>query len=255
MINSEKQSLFEGWDETKKIMRESLLARLGRSTNPSFHPSSALVLPHDASCGSFPAGFDELNKALYRDVHYKFLQPILRAFDYASMAHGVEARTPFLDWRLVTYLFSLPSEMKIGGGYTKRILRKAMRGLMPSDVLWRRSKMGFIESKSYFYNPATVAWMEEVLSSRDFQESGLWNGAQIVGSFKRWKKEGATAPNTGRQLLSVANAHYLTTRMTAASHAAQARSESIANIFTPVARHSNEATSSIANLSEQRVAA
>ena len=59
------------------------------------------------------------------------------------MAHGVELRMPFLDWRLVCFAFSLPDESKIGGGYTKRVLREAMRGLMPEPTRARTTKIGF----------------------------------------------------------------------------------------------------------------
>jgi asparagine synthetase B (glutamine-hydrolysing) len=44
------------------------------------------------------------------------LATFLRDFDRLSMGHGVEVRTPFLDWRLVCYCFSLPSKSKMGGG-------------------------------------------------------------------------------------------------------------------------------------------
>jgi asparagine synthase (glutamine-hydrolysing) len=86
---------------------------------------------------------DRLNRALYYDFHYAMLPNILRNFDRLSMAHGVEIRAPFLDWRLVAYCFSLPSSTKLGGGFTKRLLRDAMKGLMPESIRTRKSKIGF----------------------------------------------------------------------------------------------------------------
>ncbi len=50
---------------------------------------------------------------------------------------------PFMDHRLVTFCFSLPAESKLGGGYTKRILRDAMRGIVPELILNRRDKIGW----------------------------------------------------------------------------------------------------------------
>ena len=81
-------------------------------------PKKPSSLPHDniSSLGM-------LNKILYIDYHYKSLQLNLKIWDKFSMAHGVESRSPFLDWRLATYLFSLPSKSKIGNGFTKKILR------------------------------------------------------------------------------------------------------------------------------------
>ena len=59
------------------------------------------------------------------------------------MASGVEIRMPFMDHRIVTYCFSLPWTSKVGGGYTKRILRDAMKGIVPDEVRLRRDKIGW----------------------------------------------------------------------------------------------------------------
>lgn len=225
MPDSEHFSFTEGWGKTRARVNEAIRHRLNMKVARTFGAGGQLSAdPYPAD--AFPAWFDGLNKELYRDLHYGFLQRVLRTFDYASMANGVEARTPFLDWRLVTYAFSLGSNMKIGAGYTKRILRDAMGDAMPHDVLRRRSKVGFIESVSYFFNPAIVAWMGDIISTRQFQESSLWNGPQIAGVFERWRKAGGSAPTTGKKLLSVAQAHYLITRLGAqqaqAAHPSQA---------------------------------
>ncbi len=60
-----------------------------------------------------------------------------------SMANGIEVRMPFMDYRLITYAFSLPSTAKIGQGYTKLVLREAMKGLLPEEVRLRKLKLGF----------------------------------------------------------------------------------------------------------------
>ena len=59
------------------------------------------------------------------------------------MAFSVEARVPFLDHRLVEFVMSLPSNLKIRSGYTKRVLRDGMAGVLPERVRWRVSKLGF----------------------------------------------------------------------------------------------------------------
>ena len=58
--------------------------------------------------------------------HGTVLPTILRNFDRLSMAHGVEVRMPFMDWRLVTYTMALPEASKSSDGYTKMIARRAM---------------------------------------------------------------------------------------------------------------------------------
>ena len=92
-----------------------------------------------------------LNKALYDYFHYHKLQYILRKFDRLSMAHGIEVRMPFMDWRLVVYAFSLPDNCKISNGYTKFILRCSMESLLPESIRLRTNKIGYSSPlKNYF---------------------------------------------------------------------------------------------------------
>ena len=81
-----------------------------------------------------------LQAMLFTWFHGSFLPTLLCNFDRASMSHGIEVRMPFMDWRLVTYAFSLPDASKIGGGYTKRVLRQAMRGFLPEPIKFAPGK-------------------------------------------------------------------------------------------------------------------
>ena len=71
------------------------------------------------------------------------LAMLLHWEDRNSMAHGIEARVPFLDHRLVEFSIGLGDRHKIVGGDTKRVLRAAMRGILPEPVRRRRDKLGF----------------------------------------------------------------------------------------------------------------
>jgi asparagine synthase (glutamine-hydrolysing) len=64
--------------------------------------------------------------------------------DRDSMAHSIESRTPFLDYRLVEFVLGCPDEMRIGGGTTKRLQREGMAGILPEEIRQRRDKMGFV---------------------------------------------------------------------------------------------------------------
>lgn len=72
------------------------------------------------------------------------LQMLLHWEDRDSMAHSIEARVPFLDYRLVEFLIGLPGDYKIGQGFTKRIMRDAMRGVIPESIRGRTDKLGFV---------------------------------------------------------------------------------------------------------------
>ncbi|MDV2482607.1 asparagine synthase (glutamine-hydrolyzing) [Methanoculleus sp. Wushi-C6] len=78
------------------------------------------------------------------------LPSLLHWEDRNSMAHSVESRVPFLDYRLVEYVMSLPEEYRIHEGVTKRILREAMSGILPERVRMRMDKMGFYTAEEHW---------------------------------------------------------------------------------------------------------
>ncbi len=84
-----------------------------------------------------------LNEELQIQVRSTVLPALLRYEDRNSMAHSIEARVPFLDYRLVDFLFTLPERWKIHGVTTKYILREAMKGILPETIRTRKDKVGF----------------------------------------------------------------------------------------------------------------
>lgn len=101
----------------------------------------ALDIPPDAD--ALPAHWGPLNRRLYRMFHSTVLPTILRNFDRLSMAHGIEVRMPFMDWRVVTYVMSLPEADKLRDGRNKWVARQAMAGLMPERIRIGKRKVGF----------------------------------------------------------------------------------------------------------------
>lgn len=125
------------------------------------------------------AGHDELFKTLYTDFHFTHLPMVLRNFDRLSMAHGVEVRAPLMDWRLVCFSFALPSDRKIGGGYTKRILRDAMKGILPEAIRTRTKKLGFPNLDEGWASPKGQEFIADSISSSEFKTFPFWNGSYI----------------------------------------------------------------------------
>jgi asparagine synthase (glutamine-hydrolysing) len=140
---------------------------------------AASDVPLRAEAEALRAGLSPLNAYLYGEFHATKLPAILRMFDRASMAHGVEIRNAFLDWRIVRYAFSLPDESKIGGGYSKRIVREAMRGIVPEAVRTRRGKIGFNAPLPQWFAGPLRAWLWEVVNEPSFLESELWDGPAL----------------------------------------------------------------------------
>lgn len=116
---------------------------------------------------------------LYKEFHGTTLINVLRTFDRCSMAHGVEIRMPFMDWRLVSYTFALPESTIAGDGYTKRVLREAMRGVLPEKIRTRRGKIGFSSPMPNWFNGAIGDWVQREVQTKAFVESELWNGPAI----------------------------------------------------------------------------
>ena len=105
----------------------------------------------------------KLNDILYFDTCQSGLDELLRYADRNSMAHGVELRLPFLSHELVEFIFSLPSAYKIHEGWTKSLLRKSMENILPSEIVWRKDKVGF--------EPPQKAWMQDKRIMEKIQES------------------------------------------------------------------------------------
>lgn len=111
-----------------------------------------------------PAHWGALNRRLYRMFHASVLPTILRNFDRMSMAHGIEVRMPFMDWRLVTYVMSLPDSAKADTQRSKLVARDAMEGKMPERIRIDKRKVGFNSPMPGWLNGPLAPWVEELLS-------------------------------------------------------------------------------------------
>jgi asparagine synthase (glutamine-hydrolysing) len=86
-----------------------------------------------------PCGLDSM---LAADVHHYLPDDLLVKVDMATMAHSLEARSPLLDHRLMEFTASVRASVKMRGGQPKRLLKLAMEGILPREIL-TRSKRGF----------------------------------------------------------------------------------------------------------------
>ncbi|RNB85104.1 asparagine synthase (glutamine-hydrolyzing) [Brevibacillus fluminis] len=91
-----------------------------------------------------------------------FMNTLLDRKDRMSMAASLEARVPFCDHRIVEYVWNVPWSMKFHEGREKGILRKAMEGILPDEVLYRK-KSPYPKTHHPAYTEATRSWLKEVL--------------------------------------------------------------------------------------------
>lgn len=99
------------------------------------------------------------------EIYHTNLQSLLRYEDKNSMRHSIEARLPFMDYRLVEFNLNLSSEHKINGGWSKFILRKFLEDKLPFDVTWRKKKMGFEAPEMNWIKEHEPIMKQEILNS------------------------------------------------------------------------------------------
>jgi asparagine synthase (glutamine-hydrolysing) len=121
--------------------REGVRRYLNRTNVAEFLKPNVRALPRSYNIGiSGASGFKQKS---YEDIFHFSYPQLLRYEDRNSMAFSLESRVPFLDYRLVEFVYSLPSSFKIRKGFTKAILRDSLKGILPNSVRLRKSKLGF----------------------------------------------------------------------------------------------------------------
>jgi asparagine synthase (glutamine-hydrolysing) len=152
---------------------------IGRPDIPPQPPRYDLsFVPIDASYVDSNAD-DELSRALLSQFFFNPLPFFLHQFDRAAMAHGVECRMPFMDYRLVEFSFSLPTDSRVGRGHTKRILREAMRGTVPETILSNRTKTGFGAPLQDWLVDGLREWACDVLDAAQSECEDLFDAREL----------------------------------------------------------------------------
>jgi asparagine synthase (glutamine-hydrolysing) len=118
-----------------------------------------------------------LDRLLYADMK-AYLVELLMKQDQMSMAASIESRVPFLDHELVEFAAALPDNWKLSGLTTKRILREAMKGVLPESIL-RRPKMGFPVPFGSWMRGKWNGVARQVLLDRRARERGLFDSAAV----------------------------------------------------------------------------
>src|SRR5580765_1086782 len=123
---------------------------------------------------------DFLDRTLYADVITYLPDTLLTKVDIASMAHGLEARSPFLDHEFMEFAARIPSRLKLRGTQTKRILKRALQGIVPAPILGRR-KMGFNVPLESWLRNGLRDMAHDLLTSRRSLERGYFAPAFVRG--------------------------------------------------------------------------
>lgn len=119
------------------------------------------------------------NDYLYVSSVKPGLHHLLHYEDRNSMVFSIESRIPFLDYRLVEFLFAIPSEQKIHKGMTKYILRKAMKGIIPELIRLRFDKIGFSVPQDVWFRTTLKDLARDIFSSSSFRQRSYFNSKEM----------------------------------------------------------------------------
>ena len=155
-------------------------------------------------------GTDPLNRVLFTDLSLALPSDMLRKVDTASMLNSLEVRVPYLDRRVIALAMSMPGAWKMRGTRRKRVLKDAVRDLLPRSVL-RRGKAGFEVPIGEWIRSDLRGMFRDVLGSAgglpldttavtrlvEEHESGRADHAKILWailSLKWWERRTAAPP-------------------------------------------------------------
>ena len=118
------------------------------------------------------AGLSDLTSYLPGDI--------LTKIDIASMAHGLEARNPYLDYDLADWAINLPLESKINRqGGSKAILKKSMEPFLPKDILHRKKK-GFSIPAAEWFRSELKEFAYDMLLSKRARDRGIFKVSYVA---------------------------------------------------------------------------
>ena len=149
---------------------------------------------------------DFLAQMAYFEFRHRLPELLLMRVDKITMAHGLEARVPFLDHRLVEYTTTLRENVKVPrltheGGETKHLLKRAVEDLLPRDIIYRK-KQGFAAPvNEWFRGSLKSYWESEVLSSR-LVKDGVFNRKALESLMQR---HASGKRNDGKSLYALLN--------------------------------------------------
>ncbi|MFZ3373003.1 MAG: asparagine synthase C-terminal domain-containing protein, partial [Desulfitobacteriaceae bacterium] len=112
----------------------------------------------------------DLLEARIREISYltltRFMPTLLDRKDRMTMASGLEVRVPFCDHRLVEYVWNIPWNIRAYEGREKGLLRKALVGILPDDVLWRL-KSPYPKTHNPSYLKAVRSMLSEIIENHN----------------------------------------------------------------------------------------
>lgn len=123
-----------------------------------------------------------LTQMIYNEFKLRLPELLLMRVDKITMSNSLEARVPFLDHHLVEFSSQIPMEMKTKGGEAKYILKKAVEGIIPNNIIYRK-KMGFGAPMSQWLKGSFGQEVKSSMMSSNLLKRGYFNNRYIERLF------------------------------------------------------------------------
>jgi len=147
-------------------------------------------------------GADYLKRMIYLEFRHRLPELLLMRVDKMSMATSVEARVPFLDHRLVEFSMRMPTSLKIKNGESKYILKQAVKGIIPENIIHRR-KQGFAAPITEWLRTDWSSFAENKLLNSTLTREGLFRKEFVQELIDRNQNGNRKAGNNVWNLLNL----------------------------------------------------
>jgi asparagine synthase (glutamine-hydrolysing) len=173
----ERYARYMSWfDERQRaaLYTDEFSAQLGESAAPA-----VIAVPWRAASGE-----EILDVMLETDATTYLPDDLIAKIDIATMAHGLEARSPLLDHELMEFAASIPAPLKVRGQHKKWILREALRDWLPSEIL-DRPKQGFEVPIDHWFRHELREHVRDVLLDPRSLDRGYFRPAAVQSTLDR----------------------------------------------------------------------
>jgi len=151
---------------------------LGKLFQPEAYAQLVNHDPWAASLSHLAGDRDWIASAQYGDLQTYLPLDVLTKVDRMTMAHSIEARPPLLDHRLVEFAATIPAHLRLRDGTTKYLLKRAMRGILPDEII-DRPKQGFAVPLAQWFRGPLAGFARDVLLSDTCRQRGFLNTSYI----------------------------------------------------------------------------
>jgi asparagine synthase (glutamine-hydrolysing) len=160
-------------DQKRRLFQPEIYARLGAG-DPSSKEARALL----------SGNAHWLSALQLLDLERSLPLDILTKVDRMSMAHSLESREPLLDHKLIEFAATIPAGMQIRNGSGKHILKEAMRGLLPDEII-HRGKQGFGVPLGHWFRGRLSGFLRDLLLSGPARGRGIFDQAYVLKLIER----------------------------------------------------------------------